>query len=150
MFMKKIYALTLFTCLISAFTIAQNKAEVLDLNCYNKWSVKFEERGAEDVKDGVYTDVIVSFRQGSKANCYTGKAEVIDGKIAHFYTENVDGQFTQINKQWKPSSPKEVTIINGISITMITIHNELINVIWPNKIKPKKAALKRAPDPDDD
>ncbi len=150
MFMKKIYALTLFTCLISVCTVAQNKAEVLELNCYNKWSVKFEERGAEEIKDGVYTDVIVSFRQGAKANCYTGKVEVIGGKIAHFYTENVDGQYTQINKQWKPSTPKEVTIINGISVTMITIHNELINVIWPNKIKPKKAALKRAPEPEDD
>lgn len=150
MVMKKIYALTLFTCLISAWSVAQNKAEVLELNCYNKWSVKFEERGAEEIKDGVYTDVIVSFRQGAKANCYTGKAEVIGGKIAHFYTENVDGQYTQINKQWKPSSPKEVAIINGISVTMITVHNELINVIWPNKIKPKKAALKRAPEPEDD
>ena len=150
MFMKKIYALTLFTCLISVWTVAQNKAEVLELNCYNKWSVKFEERGAEEIKDGVYTDVIVSFRQGAKANCYTGKVEVIGGKIAHFYTENVDGQYTQINKQWKPSSPKEINIINGISVTMITIHNELINVIWPNKIKPKKAALKRAPEPEDD
>ena len=148
--MKKIYTLTLFTCLISVWTVAQNKAEVLELNCYNKWSVKFEERGAEEIKDGVYTDVIVSFRQGAKANCYTGKVEVIGGKIAHFYTENVDGQFTQINKQWKPSSPKEINIINGISVTMITIHNELINVIWPNKIKPKKAALKRAPEPEDD
>ena len=150
MVMKKIYALTLFTCLISVCGVAQNKAEVLELNCYNKWSVKFEERGAEEIKDGVYTDVIVSFRQGAKANCYTGKVEVIGGKVAHFYTENVDGQYTQINKQWKPSSPKEVAIINGISVTMITIHNELINVIWPNKIKPKKAALKRAPEPEDD
>lgn len=150
MVMKRIYTLTLFTCLISTWSVAQNKAEVLELNCYNKWSVKFEERGAEEIKDGVYTDVIVSFRQGAKANCYTGKVEVIGGKIAHFYTENVDGQFTQINKQWKPSSPKEITIINGISVTMITIHNELINVIWPNKIKPKKAALKRAPEPEDD
>lgn len=150
MVMKRIYTLTLFTCLISTWSVAQNKAEVLELNCYNKWSVKFEERGAEEIKDGVYTDVIVSFRQGAKANCYTGKVEVIGGKIAHFYTENVDGQYTQINKQWKPSSPKEVNIINGISTTMITIHNELINVIWPNKIKPKKAALKRAPEPEDD
>lgn len=150
MFMKKIYAFTLLICLVSAWSVAQSKPEIIELNCYNKWSVKFEERGAEDIKDGVYTDVIISFRHGAKANCYTGKVDVIGGKIAHFYTENVDGQYTQINKQWKPSSPKEITIVNGISVTMITVHNELINVIWPNKIKPKKAALKRAPDPEDD
>lgn len=129
---------------------AQAKTDMTDLNCYNKWSVKFEERGAEEVKDGVYTDVIISFRQGPKADCYSGKAEVMHGKLVHFYTENVDGQFVEVKKTYKPDSVKDITIQNGISSTMVTIHNELINVIWPNKIKPKKAALKRAPEPVDD
>lgn len=147
--MKKVFFSLL---LISGFSAlnAQVKTDVTDLNCYNKWSVKFEERGAEEVKDGVYNDVIVSFRQGAKADCYTGKAEVMGGKLVHFYTENVEGQFVEVKKTWKGNSNKDVTINNGISTTMITIHNELINVIWPNKIKPKKAALKRAPEPTDD
>lgn len=147
--MKKILLSGIFS-LVVAGAMAQAKTDATELNCYNKWSVKFEERGANEVKDGIYNDVIVSFRQGSKADCYTGKAEVIKGKLVHFYTENVEGQFVEVKKQWKPNSPKEITIINGISITMITIHNELINVIWPEKLKPKKAALKRAPDPAED
>ena len=147
--MKKVFFSLL---LISGLSVlnAQVKTDMTDLNCYNKWSVKFEERGAEEVKDGVYNDVIVSFRQGAKADCYTGKAEVMGGKLVHFYTENVEGQFVEVKKTWKGNSNKDVTINNGISTTMITIHNELINVIWPNKIKPKKAALKRAPEPTDD
>lgn len=147
--MKKVFFSLL---LISGFIVtkAQVKTDMTDLNCYNKWSVKLEERGAEEVKDGVYTDVIVSFRQGAKADCYTGKAEVMGGKLVHFYTENIEGQFVEVKKTWKGNSNKDVIINNGISTTMITIHNELINVIWPNKIKPKKAALKRAPEPTDD
>jgi hypothetical protein len=33
---------------------------------------------------------------------------------------------------------------------MISVHNELINVLWPNKIKAKKAKPIAAPDPKDD
>lgn len=147
--MKNFLLAGVFTFVISG-AVAQVKTDMTDLNCYNKWSVKFEERGAEEVKDGVYADVVIAFRQGAKADCYTGKAEVVNGKLTHFYTESVDGQYLEVKKQWKPNSPKEITIVNGISITMVTIHNELINVIWPNKLKPKKAALKRAPEPVDD
>lgn len=147
--MKKLFFLCLVACIGTTIN-AQVKIEMADLNCYNKWSVKFEERGAEDVKDGAYTDVIISFRQGAKADCYTGKAEVMNGKLIHFYTENIEGQYVEVKKTWKANSPKEVTIVNGISSTMITIHNELINVIFPNKLKAKKAALKRAPEPTDD
>ena len=147
--MKKVFFLCLTALALNSLN-AQVKTDMTELNCYNKWSVKFEERGAEDVKDGVYTDVIISFRQGAKADCFTGKAEVMGGKLAHFYTENVEGQYIEVKKSWKPGSEKNILIVNGISNTMITIHNELINVIWPNKIKPKKAALKRAPEPADD
>lgn len=147
--MKKLLFSGLLAGLINC-SIAQVKTDMTELNCYNKWSVKFEERGAEEIKDGSYTDVIISFRQGAKADCYSGKVEVMGGKVVHFFTETVDGQFTEVKKSWKPGSEKDITIVNGISKTMITIHNELINVIWPNKIKPKKAALKRAPEPTDD
>jgi hypothetical protein len=33
---------------------------------------------------------------------------------------------------------------------MISVHNELINVLWPSKIKAKKAKPTTAPDPTDD
>jgi hypothetical protein len=148
--MKKVYLFTILALMACGASFAQKKAEAVELNCYNKWAVKFEERGAEDVKDGVYTDVIVTFRAGPKADCFSGKAEVLDGKLIHFYTENVQGEFTRVDKQWKPTSPKDITIVNGISTTMITNNNELINVIWPNKLKAKKPALKRAPEPTDD
>jgi hypothetical protein len=69
--MKKIVLLA--TLLLTVNCFSQNEKQV-ELNCYNKWAAKFEDRGAEEVKDGVYEDVIITNRQGSKATCHNGKA----------------------------------------------------------------------------
>ncbi len=121
-----------------------------ELNCYNKWAAKFEERGAEEVKDGVYTDVIITFRYKGNATCYSGKVEVIDGKINKIYILLENGTYDEVKKTWKNNSNKDRKIIDGISETMITIHNELINVIFPSKLKPKKPKAVLAPEPSDD
>jgi len=142
----------LFACSVMIFANqlqAQNE-ETRELNCFNKWSVKFDERGAEEVADGVYTDVIITSRIGSKANCYSGKAEVNGKKLIRCYIVLEDGTYEEVKRTWKNNSNKDVAIINGISSSMITVHNELINVLWPKKIKAKKAAAKKAPDPTDD
>ena len=70
--------------------------------------------------------------------------------IVKFYIILEDGSFEEVKRAWKDKSNSEVYIINGISKTMITVHNELINVLWPKKIKPKKANMKKAPEPTDD
>ena len=141
--------LTSFALVTATFQLNAQE-DTRELNCYNKWSIKFDERGAEEVKDGVYTDVIITSRIGSKANCYSGKAEVSAGKLLRCYITLEDGTYEEVKRTWKGNSNKEVEIVNGISTSMITIHNELVNVLWPKKIKPKKAAAKKAPDPTDD
>lgn len=128
---------------------AQNE-EPRELTCFNKWSQKFDERGADDVLDGIYTDVIITSRIGSKANCYSGKAEVRGRKLVKLYIIKEDNSEEEVTRTWKANSNKDVDIFNGISESMITVHNELINVLWPKKIKPKKAAPKIAPEPTDD
>jgi hypothetical protein len=133
----------------SAQLLAQTE-EVRELNCYNKWSVKFDERGAEEVADGIYTDVIITFRIGAKANCFSGKAEVNGKNLVICFITLEDGTYEEVKRTWKKESNKDVAIINGMSTSMITVHNELINVLWPKKIKAKKAAAKKAPDPTDD
>jgi hypothetical protein len=147
MIKKTIVAILIGIC--SVQVQAQNE-ETRELNCYNKWSVKFDERGAEEVADGIYTDVIITSRVGSKANCYNGKAEVSGKKLVKCYIILQDGSYEEVKRTWKNTSPKEIMIINGISQSMITVHNELINVLWPKKIKPKKAAAQKAPEPTDD
>ncbi len=145
--MKKL--LLAASLLTAAVSFSQEERQV-ELNCYNKWAVKFEERGAEEVKDGVYEDVIIATRQGSKAVCNNGKAEVRNGKVVKFYILLSDGSHEEVKRSWKNKSNENITITNGISKTLISIHNELINILWPNTIKPKKAKATVAPDPTDD
>src|SRR6185369_3810018 len=105
--------------LVSLSTFSQEKQP--ELNCYNKWAAKFEDRGAEDVKDGVYEDVIITNRQGSKATCNNGKAEVRGGIVVKFYILLSDGSHEEVKRTWKNNSEKNVTITNGISKTMISV-----------------------------
>jgi hypothetical protein len=144
--MKKL--LVLSALIISINVFAQEKQP--ELNCYNKWAAKFEDRGAEEVKDGVYEDVIVTNRQGVKATCHKGKVEVRSGKVTKVFILLNDGSHEEVNRTWKNNTNENVTIINGISKSMISVHGELINVLWPNLIKPKKAKPTAAPDPTDD
>lgn len=144
--MKK---LLLLTSLLLTLTIFSQE-KTIELNCYNKWAAKFEDRGADEVKDGVYEDVIITTRQGAKATCNNGKAEIRNGKLIKFYILLSDGSHEEVNRTWKNNSNENVTVINGISKSMISVHNELINVLWPSKIKAKKAKATTAPDPSDD
>lgn len=139
-----------FTILISTTQINAQNEEARELTCFNKWSQKFDERGAEEVEDGIYTDVIITSRIGAKANCWSGKAEVRNRKLVKCYIIKEDNSEEEITRTWKNNSNKDVSIINGVSTSMISVHNELINVLWPKKIKAKKAAAKKAPDPTDD
>ena len=144
---------TLFLAVAITLTSFKTNAqtdEPRELTCYNKWSQKFDERGAEEVADGVYTDVIITSRMGAKANCWSGKAEVRNKKLLRFWIIKEDNSEEEVNRTWKGNSNKDVAIINGMSTSMITVHNELLNVLWPKKIKPKKAAAKKAPEPTDD
>lgn len=125
----------------------ENKEQV-ETNCYLKWAQKFEERTAFDVEDGVYTDVIITFRNGSSAKCFNGKAEVKNGMVINMALRLEDNSFEPIKRKWKYEI-KDLNIVNGISKTLITIDDELINVMFVKKIKPKKKGYEKAPDPSD-
>ncbi len=146
--MKKI--ITLLAIFVSSATWAQEIVKVTELNCYNKWSQKFEERGADEVHDGPYTDVIITFRHGASAECFEGKAIVKDKKVEAFYILLDDGTYDQVVRVWKNESEKNVTVTNGISKTLITKDNQLINIVWPKKLKARKAGFKKAAEPVDD
>lgn len=141
--------ITLLALILTINTLKAQETVKNELNCYNKWAQKFEERGAEDVADGTYTDVIITFRQAANADCYNGKAVVKNGKVENFYIELEDGTYEQVVRVWK-SDLKDMPITNGISKTIITKDNILVNILWPKKIKPKKAAFKKAAEPTDD
>ncbi|MBL7917508.1 MAG: hypothetical protein JNM96_03865 [Bacteroidia bacterium] len=148
--MKYINYALLFSVLSINTAFSQNKEEKAELNCYNKWAMKFEDRGADEVKDGVYTDVIITSRMGNKAVCNTGKAEVAKGKVVKFYILLSDGTYEEVKRTWKNKSNENVNIVNGMSKAMTTVHNEVVTIIWPSSMKAKRAKPIAAPDPTDD
>lgn len=147
--MKKIlFTLVLFISVtVTVYAQASKKVEE-DSNCFIKWAQKFEARGAEDVADGTYSDVIITFRTGSDAECFNGKCDVKDGRIIAMYTKLEDGTYALVKKKLRYDFP--VTITNGMSKTVPTLDDELINVLFVKKIKPKKASFEKAAEPTDD
>jgi uncharacterized protein with FMN-binding domain len=146
--MKSVYS-SVVALLLAASSYAQTATPTPQTsNCYTRWEEKFEQRGAMDVKDGVYTDVIISVRSGPEAQCYSGKVEVKDGKIISMQRKLADGTYEAYKPKLKYEIP--MTITTGISATLLTMDDDLINVIFPATLKPKKVAYSTAPDPPQD
>lgn len=117
-------------------------------NCFEKYNEKFTERGANNVKDGWYENVVITFRQGNEADCFLGKVQVEKGEVTQMYLKNEDGTYQIFNRKWKNEEVKS-TITNGISKSRSTIDGEIVNVIFTTSIKPPKKKIAAAPSPDD-
>jgi hypothetical protein len=137
------------TFLIAAFTLitlstlsAQDES-----NCYQDYAKIFESRGAEFVEDGTYDNVVITVRKGTFADCFIGKVTVSNGKIDgdNIQIQMIDKTFEPLEK--KSKYDKFLKITNGISKTMVTVEDELINVMFVKSIKPKRKAYNRAPSP---
>ncbi|MBX3162889.1 MAG: hypothetical protein KF900_00255 [Bacteroidetes bacterium] len=136
--------------LLGAFFLSLNAFAQEEPNCYTKWAEKFDTRGADEIKDGVYEDVIISSRQGKRAVCYNGKAIVNNGTIVKAYILLVDGSYDEVRRTWQNGSDKNVSIENGISKTMTSVYGESVNILFPKKLKPKKANPSLAAEPTDE
>ena len=149
--MKKVITTIVLTASIAITGIAQTAAtkKTESESCYAKWAQKFEDRGAEDVVDGSYSDVIISVRSGADAECYNGKCDVKEGKVTAMYLKMEDGSYELMKKKSRYENVPLV-ITNGMSSPLLTMDSELINVLFVKKIKPKKAGFVKAADPSDD
>lgn len=145
--MKQVSLALLFIILGWGATFAQTATE--ESSCYNQWAKAFEVRGADDVKDGWHDGVVLSIRSGSKTKCFTAKVQVEGGVIKEIFIKYVDGKYDAYKPVYKYEDQK-ASITNGISKTMQTIDDELINVIFINHLKPKKKAYELAPLPEID
>ena len=137
---KLLIAAGLLVCTV--FVNAQGSA-----TCYQKYAKVFEIRGANEVQDGTYDDVIITIRKGRFADCFLGKVTVTNGEVVKTSIElsYLDNTFEPFSRTYK--SDEAVGIVEGISKTLLTNDEELINIMFVGSIKPKKKALKRAPEP---
>lgn len=118
-------------------------------SCYEKYRKVFENRGAYEAEDGVHDNVVLSIRRKDEpAECILCTVTIKNGdvvEIAVYYEDNSkeDMEFEfKDNISW--------TIFNGMSRTRITTHDEQINLMFTDLIKPKKKKYKQAPLPEFD
>lgn len=142
--MKKLLCILFISGLSFIATAQQNPT------CYQRYAKVFELRGAFEVKDGLHEDVIITIRKGSFADCFVGRVMVKNNQIVKnsIGLNFEDGSYELLNRNFKYDDP--ITIVNGISKTLLTNDEELINVLFVSSIKPKKKAFKRAPEPEFD
>ena len=148
--MKKILLSLLVLTTVSILK-AQDKKEMVPLTCHQKYATVFEKRGADIIEDGVYDNVIITFRKGSSADCLYGKVKVQNGEINIYelYLKFEDDSFEKIQRKYRYPEEK-ITIENGMSRTMVTVDDELITVLFVKSIRPKKKKYVKAVDPDFD
>ncbi len=147
--MKKL----LLSTLLSAFALisySQNQAEE-QVTCYQKYAEVFEKRGATEVADGTYDDIIITFRKGSMADCFYGKVHVKGGNInpEEMFLKFEDDTYERVVRKYRYPD-QAINIINGMSQTIVTIEDELIDILFIKKIKPKKKSYVKATEPDFD
>lgn len=140
--------------LFIAFPVLNLSAQTADTDdkkeeesCYRKWYKIFQLRGADEVPDGDYDNVVVSLRQGIHGNCYYGKVSIKKGTIREIQIRIVDGKFEKVNFDVK----EDYAVVNGISETIVARlrgNRHELNVIFKDKLHPKGNAYDQAPDPD--
>lgn len=140
----------LFSLLLASSTmvvVAQENDDA-QVTCYQKYAEIFEKRGAEEIADGTYNDVIITFRKGSMADCFYGKVHVKGGNINpnEMFLKFEDDTYERIVRKYR-FPDQVINIINGMSQTIVTIEDELIDVLFVKKIKPKKKSYVKAVDP---
>jgi hypothetical protein len=148
--MMKIIPTLILTLMISATFAQGTKAE---LTCYTKYAKVFEKRGANEVIDGIYDDVIISIRKGSMADCFYGKVTIKNGSIDYrnMFLKFEDDTYEKLELRFKyKEKEKLVTVVNGISNVILTEDEELVNILFIKSIKPKKKKYAKAAEPDFD
>lgn len=140
--MKQFLSIAFLLSVIIATATAQEEQ-----NCYYKWQLKFDKRGAKTIPDGEHENVIITIREGADASCYLGKCVVVNKIVTKMFVQLEDGEYEPFEPEARYNFP--ITITNGISKTLPTLDNELIDILFINHLKPKKANYKLAPDPDD-
>ena len=147
--MKKIFQLLLFTSLLVIGTTIKANAQS---NCYDEYYKLFIDRGATAVPDGTQ-DVVITIREGSKSDCYMGKVQVKDNQI--IAVEGLvltDGTVKKMGMKLSPkyTDPNKpailyTDIIDGMSTTLLSDDNRLVNIFFIKQLSAKTKAYKKAP-----
>ena len=159
-------SLSLIACLLSLTVVAQTGATksapaksnpaAKTANCYDQWYSVFKDRGANPIADGTH-EVIISLRnEYDYAECFFGKIDVKDGKLASkLQVQKVDGSYEEFTKkvssvyQNADGTVKEELrdVSNGMSESLELGSGERIRLFFYKSVAAKEKANKKAPAP---
>lgn len=140
--MKKIYILSALLYVSSSFS-----AQEL-FTCYDEWKKVFENRGAFFVNDGEHDKVVVVVETEKTTNCYTASVVVKGGVIISTALYFDDDSYEAVEYEFKENLAWKIN--NGMSTERTTLDDEVVTILFTDKIKPKKKKLKSAPKPNFD
>jgi hypothetical protein len=137
--MKKIYILSALLFICTSFS-AQDL-----FTCYDEWAKVFENRGAFFVNDGEHDKVVLVVRKGKSTNCYTASVGVKGGVVISTALYFDDDSYEAVEYEFKDDLAWSIN--NGMSADRTTLDDEVITILFTDKIQPKKKKLKSAPKP---
>ena len=140
--MKKIYILAALL-----FISASYSAQEL-FTCYDEWKKVFENRGAFFVNDCEHDKIVLVVRTEKTTNCYTASVVVNGGVVISTALYFDDDSYEAVEYEFKENLAWNIN--NGMSTERTTLDNEVITILFTDKIKPKKKKLKSAPKPNFD
>jgi hypothetical protein len=161
--MKSILAILLSLISIGALAQGQSKTTAASgsgkvSDCYSEWIALFHERGAKPIQNGTH-DVVVSIRKGNYSECFMGKINVLDKRIAgRPQVQKVDNTYEdwgkEISQKYFNSDGTRaaetyslLTISNGMSGEMELADGSLVTIFFYQAIQEKPKANKKAPSP---
>lgn len=148
--------LTLLISFLSLGVFAQSKgSSAASSDCFKDWYTLFKERGANPVADGTH-DVIITIRNGSISECYMGRIDVVNGKLAgKLMVQKVDGTFGEFDKKVSATYQNSEGVLkeelreinNGMSASLSLTDGEIIRLFFYKSLGEKPKSNKKAPAP---
>lgn len=123
--------------------------------CFKEWYGVFKERGAKPVPDGSH-DVIITLRNGDYSNCFMGKVDVVNGKLAgKLQIQKMDGTYEEFDKKVSAAYQNAEGVLkdelrdvnNGMSASLTLTDGEIIRLFFFKYVEDKPKANKKAPAP---
>jgi hypothetical protein len=139
----KRFLLPMIFLLVPTLVFSQGK-DATEKNCFEKYNELFQKRGAFAIADGMHKKVMITKRKGEYTECVYGKARVEGGLVTDIYFMFKDDTYEHFDAKYKYTN--RAPINNGVSEQLVTVDGYKINVIFLEKIKPKKKEMLKVPD----
>lgn len=143
--MKQILLSILLTFIFSGIFCQTASTVKKELTCFEAYKKEFDERGSYPIEDGKYSGVIISLTTTEGTDCVYGKVLVEAGYVTTIWIQYDDNSYEFLDRKYKGSNKGK--IVNGIAEPIVTTSGETIQVVFVDKIKPKKKQFKKANGP---